>query len=381
MKVQHYNWSKLMSNAKHLSATIKGGDSSGDDPAFSLNKPADQTGESRHERHELSAAFPVLSPIALTQLATSIQEHGQLHDVIRYQGKILDGWNRVLACELVGVDVRVRDLRDDETPLGVVWGNNLDRRDMSKSARASAAAEVFFAMNVLPSTSAGTLGMPHPDALPAVAMDMGWGSSAAPSPWLLATKWPCTKQQLAVRAGVSERLMQDTVRIRMLGHSALIRAVRDAIVPAEEAVKWLALSAQEQGAAIERHSAAAAERRLLSIEAQKQRAAARKGNPSGSSQASLSAPPKTGASIHSDAERPPTTLVPTPLVPTGIGSSGADESSVFAHAATLVLRSCEVLMAQACEPPHVDEIRALAERCQQFVVLTRFNDDAPAMPV
>ena len=54
------------------------------------------------EPHPLAALFPPIPDDELQALADDIRAHGQREPVLTYEGKILDGWNRVRACRLIG---------------------------------------------------------------------------------------------------------------------------------------------------------------------------------------------------------------------------------------------------------------------------------------
>jgi hypothetical protein len=105
------------------------------------------------------------------------------------------------------------------------------------------------------------------------------GSIAAPpieSIWQLGITWPATKAQLAQQAGVSERLMQYTMRIRRLGSAGLIEAVRVGKVSPEDAVGWLLFDSESQDYNLKLHLDLAAKARKKRIEAQREAVAKRR---------------------------------------------------------------------------------------------------------
>ena len=59
----------------------------------------------KHELHPACAAWPEMPPVALHELADDIAANG-LHEPLTLapDGRLLDGRNRALACELVGVE-------------------------------------------------------------------------------------------------------------------------------------------------------------------------------------------------------------------------------------------------------------------------------------
>jgi N6-adenosine-specific RNA methylase IME4 len=76
---------------------------------------------------------------ALQALADDIREHGQREPVILFHGEVLDGRNRLRACELAGVEPWV-ETRDDasvgDSPARFVLSLNLLRRHLDESQRA-----------------------------------------------------------------------------------------------------------------------------------------------------------------------------------------------------------------------------------------------------
>ena len=50
--------------------------------------------------HEASALFPILDNDGLKSLAEDIKSHGLLEPITIYEGKVLDGRNRLAACKL-----------------------------------------------------------------------------------------------------------------------------------------------------------------------------------------------------------------------------------------------------------------------------------------
>ena len=61
--------------------------------------------QSNLEAHSAAAMFPMMSADELQALAADIEAHGLVEPVVLFEGKILDGRNRVKACELAGVRV------------------------------------------------------------------------------------------------------------------------------------------------------------------------------------------------------------------------------------------------------------------------------------
>ena len=91
-----------------------------------------------YEFHPLANLFPLLGDEELDVLAEDIKVNGLTVPIILYQGKILDGRNRYLACQRAGVIPKFREYIDD-TPLAFVLSINLQRRHLTIQQRAEIA--------------------------------------------------------------------------------------------------------------------------------------------------------------------------------------------------------------------------------------------------
>jgi ParB-like chromosome segregation protein Spo0J len=93
--------------------------------------------------HPACAAFPMMSPAELDELASDIEENGLVEPIVIHQGQILDGRNRLAACELAHVEPEFREYEGLEGEL-VAWvlSKNVHRRHLSPSQRAAVAAEL-----------------------------------------------------------------------------------------------------------------------------------------------------------------------------------------------------------------------------------------------
>jgi hypothetical protein len=72
----------------------------------------------------------------LNKMAEDIKAHGQRLPIILFEGKILDGRNRYLACKMAGVWPFYKELPDGEDPVAYAESMNLPRRDLTVSQRA-----------------------------------------------------------------------------------------------------------------------------------------------------------------------------------------------------------------------------------------------------
>ena len=83
--------------------------------------------------HPAAELFPKMDAEALQALADDIREHGQREPVILYHGAVLDGRNRLRACELAGVEPRFVTVESDEVgdPIQFVLSLNRHRRHLT----------------------------------------------------------------------------------------------------------------------------------------------------------------------------------------------------------------------------------------------------------
>ena len=88
--------------------------------------------------HEIANIFPLLRGEELASLVEDIQENGLIEPIWLYEGKILDGRNRYTACCMAEVEPIFRQYEGND-PLGFVISTNIERRDLSATAKAIAA--------------------------------------------------------------------------------------------------------------------------------------------------------------------------------------------------------------------------------------------------
>jgi ParB-like chromosome segregation protein Spo0J len=101
---------------------------------------------SKWPAHPAADLFPMLAPEELQALADDIKEKGQLEAIVLYDGQVLDGRNRLAACDLAGVEPRTVTMgfRAGEIgPTEWVISKNLHRRQLSKSQAAAVAVEAL----------------------------------------------------------------------------------------------------------------------------------------------------------------------------------------------------------------------------------------------
>lgn len=101
--------------------------------------------------HPAADLFPMMDAEALQGLADDIREHGQREPVILFDGAVLDGRNRLRACELAGVEPRFVTRTDAEVgdPVKFVLSLNEKRRHMSPAQLMTLAVDVNTVNEVL----------------------------------------------------------------------------------------------------------------------------------------------------------------------------------------------------------------------------------------
>ena len=97
--------------------------------------------------HPATDLFPMMGDEELGRLAADIRERGLLVPIVTHQGKVLDGRNRLRACQIAGVEPQTEPWTGIGSPTAWVISINLHRRHLTASQRAAIAvdAEALFA--------------------------------------------------------------------------------------------------------------------------------------------------------------------------------------------------------------------------------------------
>jgi hypothetical protein len=118
-------------------------------PATNVSSPADVSrpvvvapGEPARALgvHPAAELFPLMKGPEFGLLVEDIDEHGLREAVVMYQGLVLDGRNRLRACEIAKVEPRFVEWDGVGSPLAFVLSRNLHRRHLNESQRAIIAA-------------------------------------------------------------------------------------------------------------------------------------------------------------------------------------------------------------------------------------------------
>ena len=96
-----------------------------------------------HSFHPACVLFPRLNDEDLQALAEDIRHNGLLNPIVTFEGQILDGRNRLAACEIAGVKPRFLEWEGEGSPLSWVVATNLMRRHLTASQRAVIAFDLL----------------------------------------------------------------------------------------------------------------------------------------------------------------------------------------------------------------------------------------------
>lgn len=190
------------------------------------------------EFHPLANLFPLIEDRLLDELAADIKANG-LHDPIDiYQGKILDGRNRYLACKAAGVELHAAHLRYFRTelcgdPFTYIISKNVRRRHLTTGQRAYAIAEYETYRHGGARTSQSTG--------PTQEQDANLQLDQTPAP---------ARAELADAANVSERSIASAAVVRDRGVPELKEAVKQGELSISSAEQIARLPEKEQPAAV-----------------------------------------------------------------------------------------------------------------------------------
>ncbi len=95
--------------------------------------------------HPVAAAFPMLADDELKALAGDIAANGLRQPIVIQGGVLIDGRNRLRACELAGVEPTAVELAAEVDPVAYILSANLARRHLSKGQQALALARAEIA--------------------------------------------------------------------------------------------------------------------------------------------------------------------------------------------------------------------------------------------
>ena len=92
--------------------------------------------------HPAAELFPLMSGADFDTLVADIEQHGQVEQIVVYNGMILDGRHRYRACQQLGVEPAIIEWNGSGTPEAYVLSKNLHRRHLTTSQRAVVGARL-----------------------------------------------------------------------------------------------------------------------------------------------------------------------------------------------------------------------------------------------
>jgi hypothetical protein len=183
----------------------------------------------KYEFHEYANAFPLMEEAELDALAADIKKYGQRDAILLYDGKILDGRNRYLACLKAKVEPRVTIWGGDCDLIALVRSKNFFRRHTTAAQR----AQIIVELNEL----------------------MAHGGDRK-SKQVATLQLESTQKKMAVEAQVSKRTVSDAVKIKRKGVPELVEAVKRGKVSGPAAAIAANMKPAKQRKLVERGSEA-----------------------------------------------------------------------------------------------------------------------------
>jgi hypothetical protein len=94
--------------------------------------------------HPVAAIFPMMGDNELQKMAEDIKKNGLQHPILTSNGVLVDGRNRLMACQMAGVAPTIKDMGEltEERIITHVFALNLTRRHLDETQRASIAARL-----------------------------------------------------------------------------------------------------------------------------------------------------------------------------------------------------------------------------------------------
>lgn len=95
-----------------------------------------------YDTHPAAELFPMMDEREIKEMAEDIRLNGLREPITRCEGKVLDGRNRLKACDRAGVEPSFVELPPGESPVAFVWSKNYARRHLTISQRSMAAIKM-----------------------------------------------------------------------------------------------------------------------------------------------------------------------------------------------------------------------------------------------
>lgn len=95
-----------------------------------------------YDVHPAASIFPMMTEAEFVTFKEDISRHGCTEPIVLLDGKLIDGRNRLKACNELGIEPMESELTDDVDPIQYVLSANLHRRHLTESQRALCAGKV-----------------------------------------------------------------------------------------------------------------------------------------------------------------------------------------------------------------------------------------------
>lgn len=186
------------------------------------------------EVHPAASWLPLLDDRALAELAEDIREHGLRHPIVLFEGKVLDGRNRLAACAIAGVQPTTVQWKGEADPFAYAWSVNVPRRHLPAGARAALKQKQLSASEEWRAARQESADRKKSNLKQAASRSGNSATSekrkAKPS------KSAKTRERAAKEAGVSPRTMQDAITVAERAPE-LLDKVAAGDIPLSKAVK------------------------------------------------------------------------------------------------------------------------------------------------
>jgi ParB-like chromosome segregation protein Spo0J len=214
--------------------------------AVIVNQPAQQSWPTGV--HPAAELFPLMKGTDFGTLVEDIAAHGLREPILTYQGLVLDGRNRLRACEVAGVEPRFIEWDGVGSPLAIVLSRNLHRRHLNEGQRAiiAARAKAMFEDEAAERKRAGQFGRQPAD-------DDGLGDNENGQTTVAANLQQPGRAcaQAAELLNVSERSVFSASRVVERGDEQVIAAVESGDVAVSDARAVVDRPKDEQRQALE----------------------------------------------------------------------------------------------------------------------------------
>lgn len=101
-----------------------------------------RNGETEVEIHEVCAVFPMMTTEEFGGLKADIAAHGQREPIWTHEGRVIDGRNRLKACQELGIDPVVREWDGNGSLVEFVVSLNFHRRHLTSGQKAACGVDV-----------------------------------------------------------------------------------------------------------------------------------------------------------------------------------------------------------------------------------------------